>query len=248
MMRVRSLALTLLVSLASPMALAQDASPLSPQQQEQVKALVRQVIQDNPELVLEALQSLERKQELAQQQRSRDAIASYRDRLERDPADPVHGNPKGDVTIVEFFDYNCPYCKMVAERVMRLAEADGNIRLVFKEYPILGPVSAVAARAALAAQKQGKYAAYHRALMGLRGRLDEAAIFTTAAEVGLNVDRLKADMNSPDIADHIRATLELGRAIGATGTPAFVIGKTLVPGAVDDATLKQLVADTRAGK
>src|SRR6188508_3369018 len=116
-----------------------------------------------------------------------------------DPESPVGGNPKGDVSVVEFFDYRCPYCKQVMPALDALLAKDKQLRFVYKEFPVLGPDSVHAARAALAARKQGKYEAMHRALMAVKGQLDEAAILKVAASVGLDIDRLKADTAAPEI-------------------------------------------------
>lgn len=228
--------------------LAPAAEPLTDAQKEAVKTLVREVLRDNPELVYEALQALEAKQQAEQTQRSQKMIAASRASLERDPADPVLGNPQGDVTIVEFFDYRCPYCKQAAETVTKVVKADGKVRLVLKEYPILGPQSVQASLAALAAQRQGKYADMHEALMAQRGPLDEKAIEKIAGEVKLDMARFKADLERPDLKQRLQAVLLQGREIGASGTPAFIIGDKMIPGAVDAETLKAAIAEARAQK
>ncbi len=224
------------------------AEPLSTEQKAAVKALVREVLRENPELVLEALQTLESKQQAEQAAQATKMIAARRDALERDPADPVLGNPQGDVTIVEFFDYRCPYCKQVTDTLMKVVQADGKVRLVLKEYPILGPPSVQAALAALAAQRQGKYAEMHLALMAHRGTLDEKTLEKLAVDLKLDLPRLKADMDRPELKQRLQAVLLQGREIGATGTPAFVIGDRLIPGAVDAEALKVAIADARAKK
>lgn len=224
------------------------ADPLTPAQADAVKALVRQVLRDNPELVMEALQTLEVKQQAEQAENAKKMIAASRASLERDPADPVLGNPNGDVTIVEFFDYRCPYCKQVADTVTKVIKADGKVRLVLKEYPILGPQSVQASLAALAAQRQGKYAELHDALMAHRGTIDDATIERLATAAKLDVARLKADMDSPELKQRLQAVLLQGREIGANGTPAFVIGDRMIPGAVDADALKAAIADVRAKK
>ncbi|KJV08553.1 hypothetical protein VZ95_17065 [Elstera litoralis] len=228
--------------------LAPAAEPLTDAQKEAVKTLVREVLRDNPELVYEALQALEAKQQAEQTQRSQKMIAASRASLERDPADPVLGNPQGDVTIVEFFDYRCPYCKQAAETVAKVVKADGKVRLVLKEYPILGPQSVQASLAALAAQRQGKYEEMHDALMAQRGPLDEKAIEKIAGEVKLDMARFKADLDKPDLKQRLQAVLLQGREIGASGTPAFIIGDKMIPGAVDAETLKAAIAEARARK
>lgn len=228
--------------------LAHAAEPLTDAQKEAVKTLVREVLRDNPELVYEALQALEAKQQAEQTERSQKMIAASRASLERDPADPVLGNPQGDVTIVEFFDYRCPYCKQAAETVTKVVKADGKVRLVLKEYPILGPQSVQAALAALAAQRQGKYAEMHDALMAQRGPLDDKVLEKIAGEVKLDLVRWKADLERPELKQRLQAVLLQGREIGATGTPAFIIGDKMIPGAVDAEALKAAIAEARAKK
>lgn len=163
------------------------------------------------------------------------------------PADLVLGNPKGDVTLVEFSDYNCSVCKLVHPIVEKLLADDGNIRLVIKEFPILGPVSTQAAEAALASRKQGGYARFSSALMKA-GNLNEERIFEIAAKVGLDPERLRLDMVK--FADEINATLVANTALAGDlnlqGTPAFIAGQTLVPGATSLAGLNHLIANARA--
>ncbi len=158
------------------------------------------------------------------------------------------GNPDGDVTIVEFFDYQCGYCKTMAGPMRDLVKTDGKVRWVLKEFPILGPESMVAARASLAAHRQGKYETFHFTLMGLRGRLSEAAIWQAAAEAGLDIARLRQDMADPAIEALINTNYQLAQALQIEGTPAFAIGGTLVPGAAPKEHLSELVRRARAEK
>ena len=148
--------------------------------------------------------------------------------LANDPASPVIGGGNGDVTIVEFFDYTCPYCKAVEPRLEALLKADPRVKLVLKEFPILAPQSLIASRAALAATTQGKYMAYHNAMMGFEGRLTEANIFDMAKAAGLDVARLKRDMNAPSISDQIISVFNLARGIRAFQTPVFIINGKLL--------------------
>jgi protein-disulfide isomerase len=165
-----------------------------------------------------------------------------------DPQSPIAGNPKGDVTLVEFFDYRCPYCKQVEPALEKLIGDDRQLRFVFKEFPVLGPDSEVAARVALAAKKQGKYDAFHRAMMTTPGRIDEATIYKVAGSVGLDVDKVKQDMRSPEIDKELKANLDLGKALDLDGTPSFIVGDTIIPGAISAGDLKQLIADARGKK
>jgi protein-disulfide isomerase len=158
---------------------------------------------------------------------------------------PVSGNPKGDVTIVEFFDYQCGYCKRTMQNVLDLQKEDPKVRVAWKELPILGPVSEFAARAAMAAEKQGKYMEFHTAVMGARGQLTPEGVMKHAADAGIDVDRLKRDMMAPEIGKYLRDTLQLAQELGINGTPGFVIGGKLVPGALDKEQMKALIAKAR---
>ena len=160
---------------------------------------------------------------------------------------PVSGNPRGDATLVEFFDYQCGYCKRSLQPVKDLLESDGQLRIVWKEFPILGPVSRFAARAGMAAARQGRYLEYHVAVMGSRGKLTEDRVMAMAADAGLDVRRLRRDMQDPAIEDSLDETIRLARTLGINGMPAFVIGDTLFPGAVGGDRLKALIATARSG-
>lgn len=161
---------------------------------------------------------------------SAQAAAARASALLRDPGSPVLGNPQGDVTLVKFTDYQCTYCKAADPRIEKLIADDPKVRVVVKEFPVLGPVSLVAAKAALASQKQGKYAAYHQAMMAYRGKLTDADIFAMAGKVGLNVDKLKADMESPEVTDQIIATFDLARALKISLTPGYIVNATVLSG------------------
>ncbi|MBI4184700.1 MAG: DsbA family protein [Proteobacteria bacterium] len=242
-------ALALLLVAATP-ALAQGKKPgppLSPEQARAVEQILRDTIEREPEIVLRAIDRMRERQARAAAERTRQAIALNREALFNDPDAPVAGNAKGDVVVVEFFDYRCPYCKQVAPELLALLRQDDRVKLVYKEIPVLGPQSVVAARAALAAHRQGKYKALHDALMAMRGNFSDAEILQAAAEAGVDVKRLKADMARPEIEAMLRRNLELANRLGIDGTPAFVVGDRLVPGAINLAALKQLVAAARGG-
>ncbi len=237
-------------ALLAPSAQAQSApgpSAFSDTQRAELQRMVHDYILENPEVVMEALTRLQARQEQADEQQQRQQVASSSAQLFRSTDSPVMGNPNGDVTLVEFFDYQCGYCKRVFESVVQLSNSDPNLRIVLKEFPILGPASVTAARAALAAREQGRYVEYHNALMAYRGALNDDAIFALAGQVGLDVDRLRRDMDSPAVSREINANLELARTLGIRGTPAFVIGDRVIPGAVSLDVLRQLVAEQRPG-
>ncbi|MDX1541468.1 MAG: DsbA family protein [Geminicoccaceae bacterium] len=206
---------------------------------------VREYLLEHPEVVMEALQLLQERQRVAEAESLERTIVERREEILNDPAAPVGGNPSGDVTVVEFFDYNCPYCRRVAPTMTALEEADPDLRLVYKEFPILGPGSQFAARAALASRRQGKYVAFHNALMRADDQVAEESVMRIAREVGLDPEQLEADMQDPAIQAAIDRTLQLADALQITGTPSFVIGQQIVPGAVDLRTLQSLVARAR---
>jgi len=246
----RALRLAILaVLLGAAPALAQSSAPstLPPDQVQAIEKVIREYILRNPELLLEAIENLEKKRGDEAQSAAKATIAERRSELLNDPGAPVAGNPSGDVTIVEFFDYRCPYCKQVVPTLAQLLKEDGKLRLVHKELPILGPDSIVASRAALAARKQGKYMEMHVALMRARS-LDEASILKLAAEQKLDVAQLQADMKSAETEEIITRNRRLARDLNITGTPAFVVGDAIVPGAIDLRALKSLVAEARAKK
>lgn len=216
--------------------------------EDRVKELVAEALRENPELVLEALQALEQRQAEAEAEAAMSVLTAERNILERDSNAPVLGNPAGDVTVVEFFDYNCPYCKQAAPEINALLDADKNVRLVLREWPILSEGSAFAARAALASRKQGMYAAFHKALMTMRGKLEAEAVLRIAEETGLDVEKLQNDMKSPEVEEHIATSMRLAEALGFNGTPAFVVGDQLIPGFVEQDQLSEAVKTARSGE
>jgi protein-disulfide isomerase len=147
--------------------------------------------------------------------------------------------------VVEFFDYNCPYCRRAKPEIEALLAADPDVRLVYREWPILGEGSVFAARAALAAREQGLYEDFHWALMGMSGRAEESSVLRIAEDIGLDVAQLRRDMEAPEIDAHIETSMRLAQVLGITGTPSFVIGDALVPGVVDAEQLQTLVTDAR---
>ena len=165
----------------------------------------------------------------------------------RDPEIPVIGNPDGDITIVEWFDYNCPYCRKLAPELRQVVQDDGKVRLVLKDWPILGPVSKVAARMALAARYQNKFEAAHEAMISVNSRITEPRIAELLSGVGLDVDRLKKDLdaNAKAIDALLVRNNEQAEAFGFNGTPSFIVGKYRVPGALSMDQFEQAIADAR---
>ena len=218
----------------------------TPEQAQGIEQIIRQYLMDNPQDLIDSLTEYQERQRLAEQQRQQDAIVAQRAALQNDPDAPVLGNPDGDVTVVEFFDYRCQYCRRVVKDLRAVIESDGGVRLVMKEFPILGATSIRAAQAALAAVRQGKYEEYHFALMASPGDMSDPHLMQVALEVGLDIEQLKVDMESEEIGGYIRRNYALAETLGINGTPAFVFGDTLVPGAIDADTMRRLLAEARA--
>ncbi|WP_448192016.1 DsbA family protein [Azospirillum sp. sgz301742] len=226
---------------------AAQAQSVPAEQRQAIEQIVRDYLLQHPEVIVEAIDELQRRERAEEERKAKQGLAQSKDKLFNDPASPVAGNPKGDVTLVEFFDYQCGYCKSVQADVQRLIKDDGKLRFVFKELPILGPASVTASKAALASRAQGKYEAYHTVLMANRGQLDEATILKLASSVGLDTERLKKDMESPEVQQVIGANIALAEQLGIRGTPGFVVGERIVPGAIKLDDMKKLVAEARKG-
>lgn len=222
---------------------AASADALSTAQRAEVEAIVQNYLANHPEAVLDALRSLQDKQQSAQDEKDRAVLKANRRALERDGASFAAGPDDAKVTVVEFFDYRCGFCKRMMPDVMKLISDKPSIRVVLKEFPVLGPESEVASRVALAALRQdrGKYLALHRALLAEHAALTDQRIFAIAAEVGLDAAKLRAAMNDPAIDAELAANHALAEKLGIEGTPSFVIGDTIVPGAVEYASLTALV-------
>lgn len=237
-----TLALVLLVP-AQPV-LAQDAL-FNEAETKGIEEIVRAYLLEHPEVIRDAIEALQAKEQAAKADKQAGALVAHKDRLLADPASPVAGNPMGDVTIVEFFDYKCPYCKRVTPALAELIEADKGVRVVFKEFPILGESSLLAARAALAAQMQDRYFDFHNALMAYRGTYDDAAIGTIAESLGMDAAKLRADMKAPEVDQQLADNHALAQAMAIRSTPTFVIGDQIVPGAISIDDMKALIAAAR---
>jgi len=231
--------------LGSAAAVAAQPAPVP---REAIEQIIRDYLREHPEVVVEALRAHEAKLRADEQTRVSRMLEARRQELLADPEAPVGGNPAGDVTVVEFFDYRCGYCRGVAPTLRTLVQGDPRVRVVYKELPILGPDSLVASRMALAARAQGKYTVFHEALMAADGALTRAAALDVARTVGLDTDRLERDMAAPSISAALQRNLDLARALGLNGTPAFVVGTQIAPGALDLDALKRLVEEARAGR
>jgi protein-disulfide isomerase len=242
-MSILNMLRTAFVGLALLLPAAALAAALTPEQKAAVEETIREYLLKNPELMLEVMEALERRQKQAAADRAEEGVAQFKAQIFQSRHDFVL-NPAGRIPVVEFFDYQCGYCKQVFPSMQKLA-AEPDVRVIFKELPILGEASLVAARAALAARRQGKYLELHGKLMSHRGRLSEDAVMAMASELGLDVKQLKADMARPEVGEAIQANLELARELGIRGTPTLFVGHTLVPGAVNEAQLQELLAAAR---
>ncbi len=221
------------------------AAPLSEAERRAIEGVVRDYILENPEIIREAVQILQQREQQASAERQRSAVKANLERLHDTGPLPVLGNPDGDVTVVEFFDYRCPYCRSVAPDLLRVIEEDGNVRLVLKEFPILGQESLFAARAAVAAARQGAYETFHQRLMTEVNEVTRDSVLALAEDMGLDTAQLQADMNADGVDTYLRGSYGLAEALEIGGTPAFVVGDTLVPGALSAERLRQLIAQAR---
>ena len=233
---------------AAPAA-AQENMPLSPKQVDAVKKVVRDYLMEHPEVLGEALEALREKMRAEAEADAQKTLEARKDEILKNPDDPVAGNLKGDVVLVEFFDYNCGFCKQSFDALWDAVKADGKVRVVLKEFPILGPDSVIASRVALVAkaQSQAKYDEIHRSFMKYRGRLDEKTIYRLAGEAGFNVEQLKKDINNPDIDRQLKKTMDLAHTLDIGGTPTFIVGDRILSSAIDQTTLKQLIDVARKG-
>ena len=216
---------------------ADEVSDLSLEQK------VLNIIRNNPEIVLEAIKLLQDNEVSVEINDKGETQKSSNQIFKDDPQAPILGNPDGSVTIIEFFDYNCGYCRKAFRTIMDLIKENKNIRVVMREWPILGEASVFAAKASLAANKQGKYEELHAALMNNRGRVSKKSVFEAAKKIGINIEKLKEDMNSQLVLNHLQGSNNLSKILGINGTPAFVFGDQVVPGAIDLKSMRTLAGE-----
>ena len=238
---IRLVFVAMLVLCALPVA----AAEFSDKQKAELGDIIRQYLMENPEVVRDAMQELDRRQQAAEEAARTDSLKSMSSEIFHNKDDLVGGNSNGKVTMVEFFDYNCGYCKRAFPEVMKMIDTDRDLKLVMKEFPILGPGSVYAARAAIASRKQGKYWEYHLAMMAHEGRIDEAVADQIAEATGLDVKKLKADMQSDEVTGIISRNMQLAESLKIQGTPAFIIDQTIIPGAVGFDALTAAVKQVR---
>ena len=236
------------IALAVPGARAQSpaqSDSFTPRQREEIVAILRHALQTDPSILRDAIATLQTDEAHQQDAAARAVIGASQEALLHKSGDPIAGNPNGDVTVVEFYDVRCPYCRAMLPVVGEMLKRDHNIRLVFKDIPILGPGSVVAAKAVLAAQQQGAYQRLHDALMTGTPDIDQEVVHAAAKRLGLDWDKLQRDMADPAIQARIDTNLKMAHALQIEGTPAYVIGDRMLGGAVELAELQGAVAAAR---
>jgi protein-disulfide isomerase len=215
--------------------------------QVRVERIIRDYLTKNPEILVQMTNELDKRQASEQSMQQQKTISQNADAIFRSPVSHVAGNPNGDVSVVEFFDYNCPYCRRSLPVVLKLINEDAKVRLVLKELPILSDDSVAAAKLALAANKQGKYFEMHQKLFAEPGKADKEKALRVAKELGLDVDQLQKDAEDPDIKKGLDQAKELAQKLNLQGTPLFLIGDRVISGAPDDLfdQLEAKVAEVR---
>jgi protein-disulfide isomerase len=207
------------------------AATFSPQQKAAIEQIIKDYFLNNPEVFLEIQNALESKMEKIQAEKLQAVLKESAKEIYRRPGSPVAGNPNGDITVVEFFDYNCGYCKRAFADIAKLIEKDPKVRLVLKELPILSKGSEEGSRVALAAKMQGKYWEAHRALLSIRGEVNEQTALRAVEKLGVDMARLRKDMDSPEVKAEIDLVRALAQRMGVQGTPHFLVGDRSIPGA-----------------
>lgn len=228
------------------------AQSITNAQRGEIEKIIRDYLIKNPEVLQEAIAELEKRQASADAEKHKTAVKENAEALFNSPRHVTVGNTKGDVTFVEFFDYNCGYCKRALEDMMALIKADPNLKVVLKEFPVLGPGSQDAARVGVAVRMQDKtgkkYLEFHQKLLTGRGQVDKARALAAAKEAGLDVARIERDLASDEVRASIEESFKLAEKLGLNGTPSYVIGNDVVVGAVGLAALREKVNHARCGK
>lgn len=228
------------------------AQSFSDAQRGEIEAIVKNYLVAHPEVLEEASAELNKRQAAADNEKQRAAVSQYSDALFKSPHGVVIGNPNGDVNFVEFFDYNCGYCKRAMSDMLDLLKTDPKLRVTLKEFPVLGPGSVEAARVAVAVRMQDpsgkKYLDFHQRLLGGRGQADKARAMAAAKDAGLDMARIEKDAASPEVQTTLEENMKMAEALGLNGTPSYVIGKEVVVGAVGLDGLTKKIAEARCGK
>jgi protein-disulfide isomerase len=246
------LRLTTAAAVALLLGLAPAAAQISASQRGDIERIIREYIISHPEVLQEAMMELEKRNAAAEAARHQAAVRDNAQTIFNSTRQVVLGNPKGDVTMVEFFDYNCGYCKRAMGDMLTLLKSDPNLRIVLKEFPVLGPGSVEAAKVAAAARMQDKtgkkYLEFHQKLLGGRGQADQAHALAAAKEAGFDTARIEKDIGSDEVRQSLEESFKLAEALGLNGTPSYVIGKDVVVGAVGLDALKEKINTNRCGK
>jgi protein-disulfide isomerase len=233
-------------------AMAGHAQGISGSQRTEIEKIIREYLIANPEVLQDAMNELEKRQSAAEAAKHQATIKDHAEQLFNSKRHVVVGNPQGDVTFVEFFDYNCGYCKRAMVDMFDLMKADPKLKVVLKEFPVLGPSSIEAAKVAVAVRMQDrtgkKYLDFHQKLLSGRGQVDKAQAMAAAKEVGLDMARLERDLGSDEIGRSLEESFKLAEKLGLNGTPSYVIGDNVVVGAVGLAALKEKINTARCGK
>jgi protein-disulfide isomerase len=248
--RLRMAIVTAAVSalLALPGAAQVRAETFSADQRTEIEHIIKDYLMQHPELLTDVMAELDKRQQTADAEKHRTAVKENSEALFSSPHQVVIGNPAGNVTMVEFFDYNCGFCKRAMTDMLDLIKNDGNLRFVLKEFPVLGEGSVDAAHVAVAARMQDKtgkkYLDFHQKLLGGRGPADKARALAAAKEAGFDVARIEKDMQSPEVKATIDENMKLAEALGVNGTPSYVVGNEVVVGAIGlDALKKKIDAE-----
>lgn len=242
--RLAALGMLGLVALAPRVA---PAAEFTDAQRAEIVSILREALVKDPTIIRDAIEALRADETAREQAAAKNAIKNAREHLVA-AGDPIGGNPNGDVTIVEFFDVRCGYCKRLEPAMHAMLQRDRNVKVVYKDLPILGPASVLGAKAIMAAQKQNGYEKLREALMKGSPEITMATLQADAKKLGLDWAKLSKDMEDPAIQDRINANLALAQMLGIQGTPAMVIGEDLIPGAVGTEELMRAVMDARAKK
>jgi protein-disulfide isomerase len=227
-----------------------QAQTFNDAQRGEIERIIKDYLMQHPEVLQDVMAELEKKQQFADAEKGKVAVKENKDLLLSSPRQVTLGNPQGDVTLVEFFDYNCGYCKRALSDLMGLMKADPKLRVVLKEFPVLGPGSVEAAQVAAAVRMQDrggkKYLDFHQKLLGGRGQVDRARALAVAKEVGMDMSRLEKDMASEEVRAQLQESMQLADKLGLNGTPSYVVGPNVVIGAVGYDALKEKIESARA--
>jgi protein-disulfide isomerase len=242
----------LTAGLAATVAPGARAQSFTPAQRGEIEAILKDYLLKNPEVLQEVMGELEKRQAMAEAEKHRAGVKEHAEIIFSSPRQVTLGNTQGDVTVVEFFDYNCGYCKRAMGDMLDLMKGDGKLKFVLKEFPVLGEGSTQAAQVAVAVRMQDKtgkkYLEFHQKLLNNRGAVDKARAVAAAKEVGLDMARLEKDMASDEVKETLAESFKIAEALGLNGTPSYVVGNDVVVGAVGLKTLKEKINTARCGQ